>query len=77
MGKKRTSLLLRDVCLPLVRRYGPEDDVHLLQTPALRFGNEQGKCKHGADVDRGEHEEDLVTQVRNYARRGVRDYEVP
>lgn len=53
-----------------------EDDIHLLETAALRLGDEERECEHGADVNRGEHEEDLVPEVGNDVGRHSRDDEI-
>ena len=66
----------RNIRITLLLRHAPEQNIHVLQTAALRLGDEAREGEHASDVDRREHEEQLVPEVGLERRRHLCDDEV-
>ena len=73
---KHTSLLLGDIGVSLIGLNSTEDDIHLLQTATLGLRDQEREGTHTEDVDRGEHQEDLVAEIGDECGRNLRQNEV-
>lgn len=71
-----TSFFSRDVRFTFICLNCPEDDIHLLQTATFRLRDQQGEGAHTEDVDRAEHEEELVSKVSDECRCNLGEDEV-
>lgn len=73
---KHTSLLLGDIGFSLICLNRAKDDIHLFQTATLGLRDQKREGTHTEDVDRGEHQEDLVAEIGDEGRCNLGQNEV-